>query len=244
VKNINVMIATPAFNAQVYIQYMLAFAATSHMLLAHNIMVTPCIVPASSLLVAERNKIIQAFWDSDCTHLLCIDADIGWPPEAVLKLLQDDREFIACCYPARSSRDLFIFRPIFDEKTAIVHEKDLLKMESVPAGFMLLQRSAIKKMRKAHPHLYYQPKHRDPNDPYHAGGYLLFNTEIVDGEFFGEDYIFCKRAADAGVDIWCDPNIPLDHAGKVGALADILSTEPNSNSISVKKELLAPVNSY
>ena len=39
---------------------------------------------------------------------------------------------------------------------------------------------------------------------------------------WGEDYIFCKNAIEAGINIWCDPNIEFIHAGVTGKLTEVL----------------------
>ena len=51
---------------------------------------------------------------------------------------------------------------------------------------------------------------------------ILFNYENKLIEFFGEDYVFCNRAREAGIEIWCDPLIQFSHAGKIGMLRDCL----------------------
>ena len=98
-------------------------------------------------------------------------------------------------------------------------------MQYIPAGFMLLKRCVIEKMIQKHPETRFEPK--DKKNP---SGYALFNTEIYEGEFWGEDFVFCRRAREAGVEIWVDPMIQFDHAGNIGALAEILTNEkPNKN---------------
>jgi hypothetical protein len=216
------MIATPAYAGNVTIPYALSFSQTVNLLTAQNIQVQPLITTSGSLLVAERNRIVQAFWESDCTHLLCIDADLGWAAQAVLAMLQTEKEFVAGCYPARGKTNEFIFRPVKNEIGAIVQDeahKHLLKMEYIPAGFMLIGRNAIAKMRDKHPDLYYEPKDKR-NNP--EPGYCFFNTEVWEGEFWGEDFVFCRKAREAGVEIWVDPLIQFDHAGTVGALYELL----------------------
>ena len=95
----HVFIATPAYSGQVNIPYALSLAETMHTLKLHGIQITPYITASGSLLVAERNKILEMFWQSDATHLLCVDADLGWPAQAVLAMLEQDKEFIAgCCF--------------------------------------------------------------------------------------------------------------------------------------------------
>lgn len=213
------MIATPAYSGNVNVPYAISLSETTFLLMKNNIQVHYNITTSGSLLVAERNRILQMFMDSDCTHILCVDADIGWPAHAVTAMLLSDKEFVAGCYPARGEKS-FTFRPTVNPDDSIVTEKNLLKMEYIPAGFMLLKKSAIEKIRAKFPELYYEPKHETMK---HAKGWCLFNTEVWDGEFWGEDYVFCRRAREAGVDIWVDPMIEFNHAGTTGKLFDALS---------------------
>lgn len=220
-----VFIATPAYSGKVHIQYALSYADTVATLMKHGIEVTPRITASGSLLVAERNRLVQAFWESDCTHMLCIDGDLGWPAQAVLAMLEADKEFVAGVYPARGHEHTFLFRPVKEPNSErIVTEKHLLKMQYIPAGFMLISRSCIQKMRDKHSDLFYEPK--DPrNNP--EPGYCFFNTEVYEGEFWGEDFVFCRKAREAGVEIWVDPLIQFDHDGTIGMLMEALTTDPN-----------------
>lgn len=215
-----IMLATPAYSGQVNIQYCLSFSQTVSMLNLHGTETVPHIAASGSLLVAERNRIIQTFWDSDCTHVLCIDADLGWPAQAVMAMIEANKEIVAGVYPARGDQNCFLFRPFLNEDNTIQNDRHLLKMQYIPAGFMLISRSAIKKMRDKFPELYYEPKDKKNNpDP----GYCFFDTEVWEGEFWGEDFVFCRRAREAGVDVWVDPLIQFDHAGTIGMLKDCLT---------------------
>jgi hypothetical protein len=216
-----VMIATPAYSGKVDIPYALSLANTMHLLQLHQIAVQPLITASGSLLVAERNRIVQAFWESDCTHLLCIDGDLGWPAEAVLAMLESGKEFVAGVYPARGPEKTFLFRPVSNPDGTIVNDRHLLKMQYIPAGFMLLAKSVIDKMRDTHPDLYYEPKDKSAANP--QPGFCFFNTEVWQGEFWGEDFVFCRKAREAGVEIWVDPLIQFDHAGTIGMLMESLT---------------------
>jgi len=216
-----IFIATPAFSGQVTVPYALSLDETTEALKKAGHTVFRQIVTSGSLLVAERNRLTQAFWDSGCDYMLCIDSDLGWPFQAVLAMLEQGKEFICGVYPARGSQGKhFTFRPALTEDSKIVQEKHLLKMEYIPAGFMLINRSVIAKMRDKFPELYYCPK--DSRDESGAA-YCLFDTEVFEGEFWGEDYVFCRRAREAGVEIWCDPLIEFDHAGDRGMLTNVLT---------------------
>lgn len=222
-----IMIATPAYDGKVHVPYAIALSETTHLLLANNIEVHYNITTSGSLLVAERNRILQMFMESDATHLLCIDADLGWPAQAVTAMVLSDKEFVAGVYPSRGEKS-FTFRPILNENSSIVTEGRLLKMDYIPSGFMLLKRSVIEKIQAKFPELYYEPKHDSMK---HAKGWCLFNTEVWNGEFWGEDYTFCRRAREAGVDIWVDPLIQFDHAGSRGALIEALANEKPPEAI-------------
>lgn len=219
----SIFIASPAFSGQVTIPFALSLSDTTLALKAHGHEVVHRITASGSLLVAERNRLVQQFWDSGCDYMLCIDSDLGWPAEAVLAMLEADKEFICGVYPARGSQGKhFTFRPELHEDNRIVQEGNLLKMQYIPAGFMLIKRSVIAKMREKFPELYYCPKHSlDKSE----SAYCFFDTEVFEGEFWGEDYVFCRRVRQAGVEIWCDPLIEFDHAGDRGMLINVLTTE-------------------
>lgn len=215
-------IATPAYDGKVFAQYAIALAETMLFLAGNQIQCQLHIPTGGSLLVAERNRILMEFMKSDCTHLLCVDADLGWPAQAVLAMLKHDVEFVAGVYPARGEKS-FIFRAKLKEDESIIkNENGLLAMQYIPAGFMLLKKSAIKKMMDFHDDLYYEPKAETLK---HLNGWCLFDTGVWEGEFWGEDYFFCRKAREAGIDIWVDPLIEFDHAGLRGQLLSVLTGE-------------------
>jgi hypothetical protein len=209
------MIASPAYSGKVNVQFAAALSDTRLLLESQGIRCTLRLTSGSSLLVAERNRILEMFWQSDCTHLLTIDADLGWPAQAVLAMLDSNEDFIAGLYPARGAKE-FLFWPVKNEDGTIVQKNHLLKMDYIPAGFMMLSKNAIKKMRDHFPELYYTSK-----DPKSESTFALFNTELHNGHFWGEDYVFCRRAREAGLEIWIDPLIQFDHDGNIGCVSEL-----------------------
>jgi hypothetical protein len=218
----SLFIATPAYEGKVHVQYAMALAETFNLLRSENI---PCEIRlhrAGSLLVAERNRLNEAFKKSNCTHALLIDSDLGWAPQAVLAMIKHDVDVVGGCYPARG-QDGFLFRPTLLENNALkVNEKKLIAMEHIPAGFIMFKRHVIETMDNHFADQYYEPK--DPSKK-HDSAFLHFNTELRDGEFWGEDFVFCRKIRETGFDIWVDPFIEFDHDGKRGMLMDILTNE-------------------
>lgn len=223
---IKLMIATPAYSGKVHASYAVSLAETVALLTSKGIPLEMHIPTSGSLIAAERNRILRCFYKSDCTHLLCIDSDIAWQAESVEKMLAHDVDFIGCCYPARLE-NTFLFRASVNEDGSLASNGvSLLKMEYIPAGFLLMRKNVIEKMHEVHSDRYFKPKQGSGDD-----GYALFNTEIYEGEYWGEDYVFCRLVRQAGFDIWVDPVIPLNHDGKVGCLAQVLTNDKSQSQV-------------
>lgn len=219
-----IFIATPAYEGKVAVTYASALADTRLYLALNGIESMVRMYVAGALLVTARNELVKAFLETDATHMLCIDADIAWLPESVKKLIDCNEDFVGALYPARGKRS-YVFRGVYgNEKQMTYSDKHLLEMECIPAGFMLLKRCVLEKMIAHFPELYYEPLVPTQSD---QKGYALFSTELWDGKFWGEDFVFCHRARQAGFKIWIDPKIALDHAGVVGAFIEsLLSKAP------------------
>jgi hypothetical protein len=223
-----IFIATPAYDGKVHVQYTTSMVDTCKLLEMHGFMPIIRISVGGSLLAADRNRLLEMFWESEADYMLCLDSDLGWDPLAVIRLIRSGKDFTAGVYPSRDGHT-FTFRPELEDDGRIVQcpETNLLKMNYIPAGFMLFTRDVLIKLRDKFKDLYYEPKDSRNTS---GKGYCLFNTEIWNGEFWGEDYIFCKRLKEAGIDIWVDPTIQFDHAGVKGSLMNVL-TDKKENSI-------------
>lgn len=216
-----IFIGTPAYDGKVHVQYAMSLLDTDQLLRMQGFEVLVRMPVGGSLLVADRNRLIQMFWESGADYLLCVDSDLGWDPRAVLRLIESKKDFSGGVYPTRNGKG-FTFRPCLepDERIVMCPETKLLKMEYIPAGFMLIKREVIGRLRDKYPELYYSPK--DPRSDGESA-FCFFDTEVWQGEFWGEDYVFCRRVREIGVDIWVDPFIEFNHAGVCGALIETLT---------------------
>ncbi len=219
-----IFLATPAFDGKVNVAYACALADTRLYLAANSIETVIRIHTSGSLLVRERNDLVKAFLESDCTHMLCIDSDIAWQPQDIKRLIDHQEDFVAALYPARGPEKCFLFRGVYGEnKKMDVSKKGLLEMEYIPAGFMLIRRIVFESIILQRSDLYYEPKAEELK---HTRGHLFFGIELWEGEFWGEDYVFCRNVRKAGFHIWIDPVIPLDHSGIRGSFAECLTDKP------------------
>ena len=139
----------------------------------------------------NRNQIVDEAVKNGSTHLMFIDSDIQFPVDGIDKLLAHDKEIVGGYYNTRRGNN-----PVM-----VLGENGSLEPSSVsdrpfrciilPTGFMLIKLSTLDKLHK----------------PYFA--VITHEKGTV-----GEDVSFCRKAAEAGVEIWCDPTIPLGHVGK------------------------------
>jgi hypothetical protein len=225
------MIASPCYQGKCDTSFTLSLIQSLYILDHAGIQAQILLPETGSILAKERNDIVEAFWQSDCTHLLCIDSDVSWQPDAPMKFLNYDVDFIAGVYPARRNTPnipKYLFNPETDANGQVTQDEKtkLLKMKGVPAGFMMLSKKCIETMRNHFPEKQYKGSNNFDS------AFSFFNTEVRDGYMWGEDYVFCQNAIDAGIDIWCDPSINFVHAGIPGNLNEILtSVKPINNNV-------------
>lgn len=216
-----IFFATPTYDGKVHAPYLLSLSNTGLLLERAAIPFHIQINIGGSLIVCERNNLIHQFMKSDCTHLFFIDSDLGWSPRSVLEFIKFDKDFIAGIYPDRVMKN-FTFRPIFNENGSVVVREGLIESEYVPAGFMMIRRNVIEKMYE-----FYKDLHYTSDDEYFPSGVALFNTEIFENRFWGEDFVFCRRVRNAGFKILVDPMVMFDHRGVKGVLHDLLDYGDN-----------------
>ncbi len=214
-------LSTPAYTGQVAVNYALALASSCARFSQLQIPYVLGVGTSGSLLVMERNNLVRRFLESDCTHMLCIDSDIGWQPHTIIDMINHDVDFIAGLYPSKIDGRFFYRAYVDDEGQIRQNEKGLIKVSGVPAGFMLIKRVVFMKIMEKFPQLHYISR-SDSTLP--SKSYAFFNTVIQDGTFWGEDYVFCELVHEVGIDIWIDPFIELSHGDKRGSFYEWCKT--------------------
>lgn len=166
-----------------------------------------------SLITRARNSMAASFLETDHTHLMWIDADIEFSPDDVAALWNMDVDVAVGVY-AMKKPDAAWYAAWVDGELV----KDLDRFGGGPVsvdyagtGFMMIRRDVLEKMIAAYPETAYEG-----NDP--SGGerteYALFDTEIREGAYLSEDYLFCQRWRDMGGEIRMNPKVRLRHIGQ------------------------------
>jgi hypothetical protein len=163
-----------------------------------------------SLISRARNTLTAKFLhQKESTHLMFIDADIGWEPWHLLVLLNHDKDVIAGLYPMKTMPLKWVVNGF---EGAEQGENGLQEVSKAGTGFLLTKRHVFEKMR-AHPAVkpYKNDIGLDPvYDQYLA---TYFDTAVRQGRYYSEDWTMCENWRDMGGRIWCDRRVLLRHAG-------------------------------
>lgn len=182
-----IFVGTPMYGAQAAGTYTKSCTDLALMAGANGIDVRFYYLFNESLIQRARNYIVDEFLRSDCTHLLFIDADIGFNPRDVLGLmavqLQDPEKYsiVTGPYPKKTIAwekvakaasagkadenpfELekytadYVFNPV--NKQASFNVSEPLEVGEAGTGFMLIPRETLEKFREAYPELNYKPDH-------------------------------------------------------------------------------------
>lgn len=204
------MVAIPCYDGKVNIKTAFALAQLVPKLDKMGVQITLVHLSGCSIITKARNKLVANFMDSECTDLLFVDADVVINVDAVTRLLalSTDRDIVAGTYPRRATDAKFFLDFHLDENNQLeFDENGLMRVESVATGFMLIRRHVIEQLIAAHPEWEYK------GDGDGDVEYAVFDFAIVDGNYIGEDYLFCRRAREAGFKVYLDPMISLPHIG-------------------------------
>jgi len=236
------MVATPLYGgAQAdYLRGVIGLAVLSEQ---RGVPVRFAFVSNTAAIDRARNMLAGAFLQSDATHLLFLDADIGFEPEQVLDLValveRDARlavigapcpkrrinwplvaaaaaKGLAKGNPAELERYSGLFALEALDPAAGARLDQPLEVRRIGTGLMLIRREVIEELCARHRELRYpvDPQDRSENG---LGEYLhaLFQPmfDAETGQLLSDDYAFCQRARAAGFRIWAAPWMRTSHTG-------------------------------
>ena len=219
-KHFKLFIATPAFGHQVTTNYansLLKFVSTSHPRLAVSSAVH--MQSGMALVTQARNNCVAYFLNSDCTHFLFIDADIGFEPDAIYRLLEKDVPLCLTPYPVKGygANNQLQFIVHFPDKDNVRIDKDgFAEITAGPTGFMLIKREVFEKLAEKYPERKTINKQLVGNkvETMEKGWYTFFETaQDPENGYLGEDIAFCRLWTNIGGKIYADTQTPLTHFG-------------------------------
>ena len=236
----HLFIATPAYGAMVTTYYLNSLLQLIADAPTKDLNITYKNESHDSLIPRARNRFAGEFMANETyTHFLFIDADLGFDPEAVYRMIAFDKPVVGGVYPIKNlplsaahasmseSKDHAEDRAleyVFSKKgdTLTVNKYGFAEVAGVGTGFMLIKRDTFDQLKTAYPERRYvdatiRRVGKGGEDIGESANefYAFFDTMIDEdtGTYLPEDWGFCKLCRDAGIPIWADLISSFTHYG-------------------------------
>ena len=238
-----IMVATPMYGGMCGGQYTRAMIEFQKVCSEYEIQSEFFFLFNESLITRARNYCVDEFMRSDYTHLMFIDADIGFNPHDVLALAaiadpDTDKDIVCGAYPKKviswekikqavdkgfadeNPQKLenyvgdYVFNPA-DGSSEIPLNEPVEVLEG-GTGFMMIQRKAFEKYEAAYPEFKYLPDHVRSESFDGTREIMAYFDCVIEPEsrrYLSEDYMFCQWSRNAGIKVWMCPWMRLNHTG-------------------------------
>ena len=168
-----------------------------------------------SLVTKARSRIANFFMNNtEFQRILFIDADIGFNPEDVFKLLNSDKDIVCGAYPMKG----IPLRYNYNLTKPEVKDGDLVKIENIGFGFACIHRKVFESISNKYGEelKYYPPTDNSsypPTEKEYHNSYHYFLELKKDMSYLPEDFSFFERASSVGYETWLNTTIRLSHVG-------------------------------
>lgn len=235
-KKPKIFVATPMYGgmcAGFYTQAIIQLLTTCQ---ANGVDVEYSFMFNESLITRARNSLTHTFMQTDCSHLMFIDADIKFRAADVIHMIRAEKDILCGIYPKKeinwysvkaamdrgvpfdqlkSHTGSFVVNLVnyVGEVTVPIHEP--VEIFNGGTGFMLIKREVFDKLGESVPSY--------SNDVVDLGGKMkqsepikeFFTTSIEPGtnRLLSEDYHFCRIWRETGGQVHAAPWCQLSHIG-------------------------------
>lgn len=152
--------------------------------------VLPIIATEGYTIAENRNYCVYQALKHGCTHLLFIDDDMTFPAHTLDSLLEHNKPVVGVY---SYSRKLPLSPTIkFKGLPPVERPNEPFECEQVGMGVALIDCLVFQTLKAP---------------------WFKFETSPTGFTIEGEDGHFCNAARDNGLEIWCDPTIPIGHIG-------------------------------
>lgn len=210
--SVKIHLCIPNYGGQIFTQFENSRAVCEREGLWHSMSYV-----SDSLVSRARNTLTQRFLDSASTHLMFIDADIVFTPadvRAITAQLETGKEIVGGLYPFKQRNLAWVLNALPNEEPG---PDGMLKVKYIGTGFLAVARDVFYRMAAAFPQIRYQT---DENEGINKtnGGQLrtlhdYWSVGVHNGRYLSEDWFFCERAAQLGMQIWAHTGVKLGHLG-------------------------------
>lgn len=225
----SVFIATPMYGGMAAGTYTMSLAHTPATFFKNGIGLFYSCVMNDSLVPRARNYLTFQFLQSAATHLMWIDADIGFDPADIVRMVGADRDIVCGIYPkkeihwrevARAAREGVpperlrdyehsLVVNLIDDSPDRVSADGLVEIANAGTGFMLIKRGVFEALSDD------APSYVDGSTPDIAlkAFYAVSIDPDSGNSLLSEDFHFCRLARSRGFKIHAAPWVRLNHTG-------------------------------
>jgi hypothetical protein len=240
---VKLVVATPCFGGQISVRYAGSLFKLQKAVRGYDDLDLKILFKDGDALItrARASLVAQFLDDPEATHLLFVDADIGFEPEQVVRLIECGADMCAAVYPikridwdkvrtviqqARPNPAAATLQYVFEveDPNAVVARGGFVKVRYAGTGFLMVRRAALERMCVHYPQLRFARDHSLDAASASENRFALFDCLIDEsGTYLSEDFAFCRRWTDIGGEIWADLNSRLDHVGPMTFCGDLSS---------------------
>lgn len=242
-KGSSIFLATPMYGGQCFGSYANSLARLVNICTTHGVNLQIYFSYNESLIPRARNYCADMFMQSDCTHMMFIDADIGFDPMDVIRLLAiqlahpKEYNIIGAVYPKKniSWEKIKAAANMFDDPMELAnvqsdfvfnfipgttgHRIDhVVEAKEIGTGFMMIPRETFTMYKDAFPGYSYIPDHPRSEDFNGDREIMMYFQSAIDEttrRYLSEDYWFCQKIREIGGKVWFCPWMSerLEHTG-------------------------------
>lgn len=207
-----ILCALPAYGHQVYLPFHRSYLAMARRCQSAGIDLSELYMTNTFVSHAREVGAATVISDTRFSHLLCMDADVGFPPEILQRLIAAKKDIVAGVYPRRAlGQPKFIVSFFGGEATSgmVELENGFAKAKRVGAGMLLIRRSVLEDLAAKYPEL----KYTEPGIPHALYEFFRSGVNETRTAHQTDDTGFCELARKAGYTIWADLHSPMTHTG-------------------------------
>lgn len=227
-KPVKVFIATPMYGGMCTGAYTKSLLDVPGVLGHHGIQTGVWFVMNNSLIQSARNHLVDIFLkNEDFTHMMFIDADIGFEAIDIIHMINANVDVIGGVYPRKkiawnrvrdavkanvSNEKLpehtgdMVIHMLDDSTEATVKATEPFEVKGIGTGFMLIKREVFQKLIGI-----VDTYVNDEEELEHE--FFFLKKHPTSGKQLSEDYTFCHVCRENGIKVYIAPWAAFTHVG-------------------------------
>ena len=230
----SILVATPMYGGMCTGHYTIAIMNSIEALKKIKVETLLASVMNESLIPRARNELVRLFLEqTKCSHLMFVDADMYFSPNAITTLYKADKDIICGIYPKKEMdwskvskaaqngiADLenhassFVVNLPHGVDKVEPDEEGVVEVRHGGTGFMLIKRQVFEKLAPHVPEYRASTKRNEKQEYIKPLVRQFFDTSIDEtGCLLSEDYHFCGLWRKHGGKIYANTKLKFNHIG-------------------------------